>query len=63
MSPVKRYIYVYVIRTDHKISVHSVRRVGSLCPAYTLLCSQPFFFYMQRGIVSSMAYSDFVPYG
>ena len=37
------YILVYGIRADHKISVHSVRRVGSLCPAYTLSCSQPIF--------------------
>ena len=34
------YIFVYVI---HKISVHSVRRVGSRCPAYTLSCSQLIF--------------------
>ena len=37
------YIFVYGIRADHKISVHSVRRVGSRCPAYTLSCSQLIF--------------------
>ena len=55
-------IFVYVHVADHKISVLSCKRVASLCPAYSLSCSNLFCMQGEQ-IVSSMAYSDFVPYG